>query len=168
MWGVTASAPSLPNRIGCGIKYSKIIASWVFIPRDVGWHCSCRLVRVGVRSWDSRGGSLSKYVIDGTERPTLGLKQPRATNAQFPWFALQVHAKHEFGVANSLRSRGYDPFLPLCRCRKLWSDRIKLVEAPLFPGYMFCRLNLHYRLPILTAPGVIRIVGHTRLTRAGG
>lgn len=95
--------------------------------------------------------------------PTPDLNERRATNAQFPWFALQVHTKHEFGVANSLRSRGYDPFLPLFRCRKLWSDRVKVVEAPLFPGYMFCRLDLHYRLPILTAPGLIRIVGHTRL-----
>lgn len=93
----------------------------------------------------------------------MDLSAPQVTNTEFPWFALQVHAKHEFGVANSLRSRGYDPFLPLSRCRKLWSDRIKVVEVPLFPGYMFCRLDLHYRLPVLTAPGVIRIVGHTRL-----
>ncbi len=132
-------------------------------PPDGGGTARADQVKVGVRSWDSKGGSLSNCVIHRTEGPTLGLKEPRATNAQFPWFALQVCAKHEFGVANSLRSRGYDPFLPLCRCRKLWSDRIKLVEAPLFPGYMFCRLNLHYRLPVLTAPGVIRIVGHTRL-----
>lgn len=106
---------------------------------------------------------MSNYVTDRTEVPTLDLNEPSTSKAQFPWFALQVQAKHEFGVANSLRSRGYDPFLPLCRCRKIWSDRIKMVEAPLFPGYMFCRLDLHDRLPVLTAPGVIRIVGHTRL-----
>lgn len=112
--------------------------------------------------WDSKGGSLSERMSNETQALSLDASESRVTEAQFPWFALQVHAKHEFGVASSLRSRGYDPFLPLHRCRKLWSDRIKLVEAPLFPGYMFCRLNLHQRLPVLTAPGVIRIVGHTR------
>jgi transcription antitermination factor NusG len=85
------------------------------------------------------------------------------TGAQFPWFALQVHTKHELGVANFLRGRGYDPFLPLYRCRKIWSDRIKEVDTALFPGYMFCRLNLRHRLPVLSVPGVIRIVGYNRL-----
>jgi transcription antitermination factor NusG len=83
--------------------------------------------------------------------------------AQFPWFALQVRTKHELGVSEFLRGRGYQPFLPLCRHRKVWSDRIKVVDAPLFPGYLFCRVNIQDRLPVLTAPGVIRIVGYNRV-----
>lgn len=94
---------------------------------------------------------------------TLGGSERELMRAQFPWFALQVRSKHEVGIANSLRSKGYDPFVPLYRCRKRWSDRMKIVDAPLFPGYMFCRLNLHNRLPVLMAPGVIRIVGRNRL-----
>ena len=86
-----------------------------------------------------------------------------APETQFPWFALQVRTKHEMGVAEFLRGRGYMPFLPICRTRKVWSDRIKVVDTALFPGYLFCRVNIQYRLPILTAPGVIRIVGHDRL-----
>ena len=82
---------------------------------------------------------------------------------QFPWFALQVRTKHEAGVAEFLRGRGYDPFLPIRQSRKVWSDRIKVVDAPLFPGYMFCRVNIEDRMPILTAPGVIRIVGYNRV-----
>jgi transcription antitermination factor NusG len=83
--------------------------------------------------------------------------------AQFPWFALQVRTKHEMGVADFLRGRGYMPFLPLSRTRKMWSDRIKVFDTALFPGYMFCRVNIQDRLPILTAPGVIRIVGYDRV-----
>lgn len=83
------------------------------------------------------------------------------TEAKFPWFALQVRSKRESGVADFLRGRGYNPFLPLGRLRKVWSDRIKVVDGPLFPGYLFCRVNLDDRLPILTAPGVIRIVGYS-------
>jgi transcription antitermination factor NusG len=85
------------------------------------------------------------------------------SEAKFPWFALQVRTKHELGAAEFLRGRGYQPFLPLSRSRRVWSDRIKVVRAPLFPGYLFCRVNIQDRLPILTAPGVIRIVGYNRL-----
>ncbi len=76
-----------------------------------------------------------------------------------PWFALQVRANHELRVANFLHCRGYDPFVPLYQCRRVWSDRIKTLDAPLFPSYLFCRLNIHDRLPVLITPGIIRIVG---------
>ncbi len=77
----------------------------------------------------------------------------------FPWFALQVRTRYEAGVADQLSRQGYDQFLPLYKLRKRWSDRIKEVDAPLFPGYLFCRFNPQDRLPILKTPGVIQIVG---------
>lgn len=82
---------------------------------------------------------------------------------QFPWFALQVRTRHEMGVADHLRGKGYEWFLPLYKCRKRWSDRVKIVDAPLFPGYLFCRFNPQDRLPILKTPGVIQIVGYSGL-----
>jgi len=36
---------------------------------------------------------------------------------------------------------------------------VKEVEEPLFAGYTFCRLDPRHRLPVLTTPGVISIVG---------
>src|SRR5271155_4132413 len=77
----------------------------------------------------------------------------------FPWFALQVRTRNEAGVAEQLNRQGYERFLPLYKVRKRWSDRIKEVDAPLFPGYLFCRFNPQDRLPILKTPGVIQIVG---------
>jgi transcription antitermination factor NusG len=82
--------------------------------------------------------------------------------ARFPWFALQVRTQHERGVAEFLRGSGFEWFLPLYKCRKRWSDRIKEVEIPLFPGYLFCRFDPVNRLPILKTPGVIQIVGCNR------
>jgi|SRR5208283_1853029 len=78
------------------------------------------------------------------------------------WFALQVRTRYEAGVASLLQGKGYDLFLPLYKCRKHLSDRIKNVEMPLFPGYLFCRFDPLYRLPILTTPGVIQVVGYNR------
>lgn len=77
----------------------------------------------------------------------------------YPWFALQVRARYENYVATLLGGKGYESFLPLYKCRRRWSDRIKEVELPLFPGYLFCRFNPHKRLPILLTPGVVLIVG---------
>ena len=77
----------------------------------------------------------------------------------FPWFALQVRTRNEAGVAEQLSRRGYERFLPLYKVRKRWSDRIKEVDAPLFPGYLFCRFDPQDRLPILKTPGVMQIVG---------
>ncbi|MGH9759465.1 MAG: transcription termination/antitermination protein NusG, partial [Blastocatellia bacterium] len=54
-------------------------------------------------------------------------------------------------------------FLPLCKRRKQWSDRVKEAEAPLFPGYIFCRFDPYDRLPILQTPGVIQVVGYNRI-----
>jgi transcription antitermination factor NusG len=37
------------------------------------------------------------------------------------------------------------------------------VDAPLFPGYLFCRFNPYDRLPILKTPGVTQIVGYNHV-----
>ena len=79
-----------------------------------------------------------------------------------PWFALQARSSQEAGVGHQLSGQGYEWFLPLYKLRKRWSDRIKQVEAPLFPGYLFCRFDPQKRLPILKTPGVIQIVGYNR------
>jgi transcription antitermination factor NusG len=96
--------------------------------------------------------------------PETRLESPstQAETALFPWFALQVRTLHEKGVADFLGGKGYESFLPLHKCRKRWSDRVKEVELPLFPGYLFCRFDPLNRLPILKTPGVIQIVGYNR------
>jgi transcription antitermination factor NusG len=81
------------------------------------------------------------------------------TNQTHPWFAVQTRTRHENFAARQLSGRGYEVFLPFYQCKRRWSDRIQEFEVPLFPGYLFCRFNLLDRLPILTAPGVIQIVG---------
>ena len=80
-----------------------------------------------------------------------------------PWYALRVRSNFESLVSLSLRGKGYDEFLPVYRSSHRWSDRVKEIDLPLFPGYLFCRFDVHDRLlPILTTPGVIAIVGAGR------
>ena len=76
-----------------------------------------------------------------------------------PWYALQVRPRFEKVIALTLLNKGYEGFLPLYRHRSRWSDRMQEVQLPLFPGYLFCRLDLNHRLPVLVTPGVMHIVG---------
>lgn len=75
------------------------------------------------------------------------------------WVALQVRPRSEKLVATALDSKGIEVFLPLYTTRRRWSDRVKELQMPLFDGYVFCRVDLLYRMPVLTIPGVIQFVG---------
>lgn len=108
------------------------------------------------------------------EYPTLNGRTQAVIWAGFPedsdqretglhqWFALSVKPRHERSSAASLRSKGYEEFVPLYRSQRRWSDRVKELELPLFAGYVFCQFDVRFRLPILTTPGVVRIVGAGR------
>jgi transcription antitermination factor NusG len=75
------------------------------------------------------------------------------------WFALSVKPQHERSTFNALTSKGLEALLPLYRARRYWSDRIKQLDSPLFPGYVFCRFAFDRRLAVLTTPGVTSVVG---------
>jgi len=78
---------------------------------------------------------------------------------EYPWYALQVRSKYEKRVTDALKGKGYECLYPSYREKRKWSDRDKTLELPLFPGYVFSRLDVEERLPILTTPGVITIAG---------
>ncbi len=80
-------------------------------------------------------------------------------NYQHPCYVLRVRAGREKSVALLLRNKGFVDFLPLYSTYRRWSDRTKQVEVPLFPGYVFCRFDAENRLPILTTPHVVHVVG---------
>jgi transcription antitermination factor NusG len=75
------------------------------------------------------------------------------------WYALKVRPRLEKQVSVNLSSKGYELFLPLYKRKSHWSDRVKTLEVPLFPGYLFCQFDVTKRLPILQTPGVISVVG---------
>jgi transcription antitermination factor NusG len=79
------------------------------------------------------------------------------------WFAVRVRSRCEKVVAVAARSKAFEDFVPLHRRRQHWSDRSKWVDVPLFPGYLFCRLNPEDRFSLLTIRGVMHIVGVGRV-----
>ena len=75
------------------------------------------------------------------------------------WYALTVKPNLENSCTAALVSKGYETFLPTYQTERRWSDRIKRLARPLFPGYTFCWFDAGRRLPVLTTPGVMSIVG---------
>ncbi len=87
----------------------------------------------------------------------------QGTEGRF-WFALQVRSRHERVTAAALRNRGYEQFLPLYESRRRWSDRVKVLSLPLFPGYVFCRFAPSQRSAVLgEIPGVYGVVCSGRI-----
>lgn len=77
------------------------------------------------------------------------------------WYAIRVRSNLEGQVHASLSGKGVETFLPLCHSIARWSDRIKKTQRPLFPGYLFGRFDPIRRLPVLSTPGVVHIVGNS-------
>src|SRR5271165_4335866 len=75
------------------------------------------------------------------------------------WFALRVRPRCEQVVAASAAHKGFETFVPVYDARRKWSDRYQTVQLPLFPGYIFSRLEVEKRLPLLTIPNVLHFVG---------
>jgi len=78
------------------------------------------------------------------------------------WFGIHVKSRCEFRAYADLCHRGFEPFLPLMSVRRRWSDRVKRLDLPLFPGYLFCRFSPSDRFKILNAAGVAQIVGTSK------
>src|ERR1700694_5246805 len=81
------------------------------------------------------------------------------SNTQLQWFALRVRSNFERPVSDLLQAKGVEEFLPTYRSRRIWSDRIRHLDLPLFPGYVFCKIPVEARGLVLATTGVVNIVG---------
>ena len=79
--------------------------------------------------------------------------------AESLWYALRVRTKTEKIVAGGLNQRDIVNFLPLYKKKTQWSDRVKTSFIPLFPGYVFAKINGRQLHPLVTVPGFMYIVG---------
>ena len=108
-----------------------------------------------------RGPSGAGCVTMGTPVLVFALPsdiEPRRNGRQAV-VRIEVHSRRESRVSDELAIRGLDFFLPTRRIKRRWSDRIKMLDVPLFPGYVFSRFDVADRLRVLNCPGVSRIVG---------
>jgi transcriptional antiterminator NusG len=57
------------------------------------------------------------------------------------WYALRVKSRHELVASEELTRKDVDNFFPSVSRVRQWKDRKKVVNFPLFPGYLFVRLD---------------------------
>jgi transcription antitermination factor NusG len=74
------------------------------------------------------------------------------------WLAIYTRPRWEKKVDLLLKERGLESYCPLNKVRRKWSDRIKLVEEPLFKSYVFVKADEASRTQIRMTNGVINFV----------
>jgi transcription antitermination factor NusG len=77
----------------------------------------------------------------------------------WPWYAIHTRSNFEKAAAQVLVNKGFETYLPLYKVKKRWTDRVVEQDVPLFSGYVFCRMDTGERVPVLSVPGVVSIVG---------
>jgi transcription antitermination factor NusG len=79
-----------------------------------------------------------------------------------PWFAVYTTCRHEKRVSQHMAQREIEHFLPVYADQRKWRDGSKVtLELPLFPCYLFVRINRNDRSRVLSVPSVLTIVGGT-------
>jgi transcription antitermination factor NusG len=74
------------------------------------------------------------------------------------WLAIYTRPRWEKKVDQLLKEKGTECYCPLNKIRRKWSDRVKLVEEPLFKSYVFVRINEDERASVRLTPGVMNFV----------
>ena len=83
-----------------------------------------------------------------------------ALQEQAAWYALRVRSRHEKKVAAALEQKGIEVSLPLMQISRRWSDRQKIVQEPLFRGYVFTRIPLQLeRVNVIQTYGAVNFAG---------
>jgi len=83
----------------------------------------------------------------------------KETEPDVKWYAIYVRSRFEKKVYAQLLQKNIETYLPLIEEVRLWSDRKKKVQEPLFKGYLFVRINIKAKLSVLQADGVVKFVG---------
>jgi transcription antitermination factor NusG len=74
------------------------------------------------------------------------------------WLAVYTRPRWEKKVNQLLQEKGAESYCPLNKVRRKWSDRVKLVEEPLFKSYVFVKVSDDDKTMVRMTPGVINFV----------
>ncbi len=74
------------------------------------------------------------------------------------WYAIYTKPRWEKKVHSLLSEKKIESYCPLNKVRKKWSDRMKIVEEPLFRSYVFAKVNDEERTKVRMTAGVMNFV----------
>jgi len=94
-------------------------------------------------------------IIIAASSETMGT----AMDSSRRWYALRVKPQHERTVSYTLQKKGFERYVPIYKAFRRWSDSLKELDLPIFPGYVFCRLGPLDTAEVLATPAVYQLVG---------
>lgn len=74
------------------------------------------------------------------------------------WYVVTTRPRAEKKVSADLTKMGIDHFLPLQKQLRIWKDRKKWIEMPLFNSYVFVFIEHKFRSDVFQVPGIIKYV----------
>lgn len=74
------------------------------------------------------------------------------------WYAIYTRPRWEKKVHNLLTQKGIESYCPLNKVRRKWSDRVKVIEEPLFKSYVFVRVSEDGRSDVRMTNGVVNFL----------
>ncbi|HVT84470.1 MAG TPA: UpxY family transcription antiterminator [Chitinophagaceae bacterium] len=74
------------------------------------------------------------------------------------WLAIYTKPRWEKKVNSLLKEKGLESYCPVNKIRRKWSDRMKIVEEPLFKSYVFVKVNDTDKTKVRMTNGVINFV----------
>lgn len=80
------------------------------------------------------------------------------TNPIRKWYAVYTKSRWEKKVYRLLQEKGIESYCPLNKVYRKWSDRIKIVEEPLFKSYVFVRVSEEQKMMVRMTNGVMNFV----------
>ncbi len=80
------------------------------------------------------------------------------TESSGGWFVIWTESRAEKKVEQRFAALGLSPWLPIIKERRRWSDRWRVIDCPLFPGYLFARATLADWSTLLRIPGVLTVI----------
>jgi len=72
--------------------------------------------------------------------------------------AIYTRPRWEKKVNQLLTEKGFESYCPLNKVKRKWSDRIKVVEEPLFKSYVFVKVAEKERTEVRMTSGAINFV----------
>ena len=74
------------------------------------------------------------------------------------WYPFYTKSRYEKKLYIELTKQNYEAYLPLQEVLRQWKDRKKTVEVPLFPSYIFVRIETHQIPNVLHIQGIARYI----------
>jgi transcription antitermination factor NusG len=74
------------------------------------------------------------------------------------WHAVYTKPRWEKKIHALFSAKGLESYCPLNKVRRKWSDRIKVVEEPLFKSYVFVKVSEEEKTRVRMTNGVLNFV----------